>query len=249
MASASAALTETVAKATSTTVATSSLNPSIYGEAVTFTATITSSHGGSVSGTVTFKDGATTLGTGAVNTTTNKATFTTSVLAEGSHSITADYGGSVNDAASNSAALAQTVNKTTSATVVTSSSLNPSIYGEAVTITATITSAHGGSVSGTVTFKDKHNYALGTAAVKHDHKQGHVYDVHPRSRHSHSITAQYGGSVDDGSSNSAALAQTVNKATSTTVATSSLNPSIYGEAVTITATITPAHGGFELAEP
>jgi len=240
VASTSAVLTETVAKATSTTVVTSSLNPSIYGEAVIFTATITSSHGGSVSGTVTFKDGATTLGTGAVNTTTNKATFTTSVLAEGSHSITADYGGSVNDAASNSAALAQTVNKTTSTTVVTSS-LNPSIYGEAVTITATITSAHGGSVSGTVTFKDGAT-TLGTGAVNTTTNKA-TFTTSTLAAGSHSITADYGGSVDDGASNSAALAQTVNKATSTSVATSSLNASIYGEAVTITATITPAHGG------
>ena len=69
---------------------------------------------------MTFKDGITTLGTGPVNTTTNKATFTTSALAVGSHSITADYGGSVDDAASNSAALAQTVNKgaTTTSTLV-----------------------------------------------------------------------------------------------------------------------------------
>jgi len=89
-----------------TTSITSSLNPSGVGQSVTFTATTT---GSSPTGTVTFKDGANTLGTGTLNGSA-VATFTTSSLTPGSHSITASYGGDSNNSASTSAALVQVVN-------------------------------------------------------------------------------------------------------------------------------------------
>jgi hypothetical protein len=92
---------------TSTAVA-SSLNPSLFGQAVTFTATVTST-GGTPTGTVTFKDGATTLGTGTL--TSSKATFKTSTLSVATHSITAVYGGSSSFAGSTSPILSQVVNQ------------------------------------------------------------------------------------------------------------------------------------------
>jgi hypothetical protein len=85
---------------------TSSLNPSNFGQSVTFTATVT---GVSPTGTVTFKDGVTVLGTGTLNGS-GQATFTTSSLSVGSHSITAVYSGDVNNAAATSAVLTQVVN-------------------------------------------------------------------------------------------------------------------------------------------
>ena len=86
----------------------SSQNPSTFGQAVTFTATVTSSGGGTPTGMVTFKDGASTLGTGALNGA-GVATFTTSTLALGSHPITAVYGGDGSFASSTSATLIQSV--------------------------------------------------------------------------------------------------------------------------------------------
>src|SRR5207302_7181137 len=68
----------------------SSANPSTQGQAVTFTATVTSP-GGTPTGTVTFKDGANIQGTGTL--AGGQATFTTSALALGQHSITAVYEG------------------------------------------------------------------------------------------------------------------------------------------------------------
>ena len=62
---------------------TSSVNPSFQGQAVTFTATIAPSTG---TGTVTFKDGATTLGTATLNGS-GIATFSTASLATTTHSI------------------------------------------------------------------------------------------------------------------------------------------------------------------
>jgi hypothetical protein len=84
----------------------SSQNPSSFGQAVTFTVTITA--GGTPTGTVTFKDGATTLGAGTL--AGGKATFTTSSLALGVRMITASYGGDTNFAAGTSPALSQAVN-------------------------------------------------------------------------------------------------------------------------------------------
>ena len=87
-----------------TTALSSSKNPSSFGQSVTFTAKVT---GFSPTGTVIFFDGGTQIGTGTLAAGT--ATFTTSSLAVGSHSITAKYGGDPNNVASTSAALTQTV--------------------------------------------------------------------------------------------------------------------------------------------
>ncbi len=88
-----------------TTALSSSQNPSSVGQPVTFTATVT---GVAPTGTVTFFDGGTQIGTAMLAGGT--ASFTTSSLALGNHSITARYGGDISNAASTSAALTQTVN-------------------------------------------------------------------------------------------------------------------------------------------
>ena len=80
---------------------------------MTFTATVTPDHAGSgtPTGTVTFKDGSTTLGTGTLSST-GVATFSTSTLSVGSHAITAVYGGDSNFTTSTSPTLTQVVNGT-----------------------------------------------------------------------------------------------------------------------------------------
>jgi hypothetical protein len=94
--------TLTINQAGTTTAIASTSNPSVVGELVTFTAAITQTQGGEVpTGTVTFKDGATTIGTGTLNGSA-QASFTTSQLALGSHSITAVYGGDTNYSTSTS---------------------------------------------------------------------------------------------------------------------------------------------------
>jgi Bacterial Ig-like domain (group 3) len=112
--STSAALSQVVnpAVASTTTALTSSANPSAFGQSVTFTATVTATGGGTPTGTVTFKDGSTTLGTGTLSTSggVTTATYATTALGVGNHSITAAYGGDASRAASTSPALTQTVN-------------------------------------------------------------------------------------------------------------------------------------------
>jgi hypothetical protein len=99
-------LTNTAAKAAATVTVVSSLNPSAAGQTVTFTATVT---GAAPTGSISFKDGATTLGTATLNGS-GQATLPVSSLTAGSHSITAVYGGDAGNNGGTSAALTQTVN-------------------------------------------------------------------------------------------------------------------------------------------
>ena len=91
---------------TTTTVATAPAT-TVFGQSVTFTATVAVSARapGTPTGTVTFDGRSTVLGTGTLSTKNGvtTATFTTSELAVGPHSITAVYGGDTNDLTSTSA--------------------------------------------------------------------------------------------------------------------------------------------------
>jgi hypothetical protein len=99
-------LSQVVDAATSTVALTSSQNPSTVGQSVTFTATVSPEFGGTLAGSVTFKDGAAKLAT--VTLAGGVATFTTSSLTSGMHTISAKYGGSADFSAS-SKTLPQTV--------------------------------------------------------------------------------------------------------------------------------------------
>jgi len=221
-------------KAATTTTLASSLNPSTYGQSVTFTATVTSSSG-TPTGTVTFKDGTTTLG--SVTLSAGMAHFTTAKLTAGTHSITAAYGGSATFSASTSTTLSQVVNKANTATAL-ASSLNPSIYGQSITLTATVTTSSG-TPTGTVTFENG-TATLGSAALS-----GGVakFTTKKLTGGTHSLTAVYNGNANYASSTSNVVTQVVNKATTTTAVVSSQNPSTVGQSVTFTATVTPQFSG------
>lgn len=90
--------TLTVTQGASTVSLASSGSPASYGASVTFTATVSSS-AGTPTGTVTFLNGTTVLGTGTVGAN-GVATYSTSSLAPGSLSITASYAGDTNFAPS-----------------------------------------------------------------------------------------------------------------------------------------------------
>jgi photosystem II stability/assembly factor-like uncharacterized protein len=91
-----------------TTSLSSSENPSSYGHTVTFLASIS---GGvsTATGTVTFKDSGSSIGTGAVNNS-GQANFSISSLSAGSHQITAEYSGDATHASSASDSFTQVVN-------------------------------------------------------------------------------------------------------------------------------------------
>lgn len=86
----------TVTRAATTTTVASAPNPSLPGTTVSLTAMVSSAVTalGSPTGTVTFRDGNTVLGTAPLNA--GKAIFTTSALAPGAHQIAAEYNGDLN---------------------------------------------------------------------------------------------------------------------------------------------------------
>jgi sugar lactone lactonase YvrE len=96
----------TVTQVTTTTTLASSINPSLGGSEVTFTATVTPITG-VATGSVNFLDGSVSLGTATL--TSGVATLATTLLSAGAHSITAVYAGDTNCIPSSSAAIAQVV--------------------------------------------------------------------------------------------------------------------------------------------
>ena len=126
---------------TSTTLS-SSLNPSMYGQNVTFTARVTTSGPVPPTGTVVFMwkyfTTTYTIGTATLNSDA-VATLMKSNLNAGSYPVMAVYRGDTNNLGSVSTVLNQTVLQTGSAAAITSSA-NPSTVGQAVTFTAKITS-------------------------------------------------------------------------------------------------------------
>ena len=94
----------------------SSANPSTFGQAVTFTATVTSAGSPASEGTVTFTEGATTLAANVALNAQGQATFTTSALTVGAHTITATYSGSPPNFLDSSAQLTQSVTPATTTT-------------------------------------------------------------------------------------------------------------------------------------
>ena len=157
--------------ANTTTALTSSPNPSTYEQSVTLTATVAASTGsgsvrsdkvrpniggcvdGAWTGTVTFYNGATELGTGTVSTC-GVATLTTSTLPGGTDSLTATYGGeSGYYAGSASSVLTQTVSSTSNTVTFTMPAPASAENGSTFTVAASglgagaITYGSGGSCS------------------------------------------------------------------------------------------------------
>jgi hypothetical protein len=221
----------TVNKNTTTTAVTSSSNPSALGAPVTYTATVSGS-GGTPTGNVTFSDGATVIGTGALNGS-GQAALVTSSLGAGSHSITATYIGDTNFVGSTSPALSQTVNQGAS-TIALASSANPAAAGSSVTFTATVSGA-GAVPSGSVTFKDGAT-TIGTGALNGAGQA--VLVTSALALGTHSITAIYGGDTNFVGSTSSALSQVTVSTGSTTALTVTPNPAAAGASVTFAATVT-----------
>jgi len=229
--------------ATATTLM-SAANPSVFGQVVTFTATVSAvaPATGTPTGAVTFLDGGSPIGTGALSG--GIATFTTSALTVGSHTITTSYGGDGSFSGSTGSLTGnpEVVDQANSSTAVTSSQ-NPSGLGQPVTFTATVSAvAPGvGTPTGTVTFLDGGS-PVGTGTLS-----GGIatFTTSALAVGSHTITTSYGGdgSFSGSAGSLAGNPQVVGKPDSKTVISSSSNPSIFGQAVTFTATVSVVAAG------
>lgn len=239
--STSNAITQTVAKAgTTTTVAANPLT-SIAGQSVTLTATVVSAitGGGVPTGSVNFFSGLIPLGNAAIDSS-GVASFATTALAVGSDSITAQYVGDSNFTTSTSPAITATVSQANTTTTVTSS-LNPAGQGATITFTATVAvnSPGSGTATGSVEFRNG-TQSLGTGTLNGSGVA--TFSTSSLPLGANSITAVYAGDTRFITSTSAALTQTIEQASTTTLNSVPLT-SVFGQSVTLTATVAPGSGG------
>ena len=220
---------QTVNKGSTSSILTSSLNPSQFFEAVTFRDTITGLPDG---GTVQFKDGGINLGTPVSVGLNGVASLTISTLSAGTHSITAEYSGTVIFDSSISNLLTQVVNKKPTTGILTSN-LNPSVFGQLVTLKDSVSGLPDG---GTVQFKDG-GINLGTPVLV-DPNGVATITASTLSAGTHSITAEYSGTVNFDPSVSNSASQVVNKKPTTGILTSNLNPSVFGQLVMLKDSVT-----------
>ena len=224
---------------------TSSATPSVVGQPVTFTATV-SAASGTATGSVAFRDGGTTItcSGGSQTLSSGVATCVTTFGSSGTRSITAAYAGSAPFGASASSAVSQVVNIAPTTTTVASSA-TPSVVGQPVTYTATVSAVApgGGTPAGSVTFKDGATTLACTGGTQTLSSGAATCVVAHGSAGTRGITATYAGSANHGSSTSAAVTQVVNAASTTTSLTTSAATVTTGQSVTFSATVAPVAPG------
>jgi len=229
--------------ASNTSLGLSTASP-VYSQPETLTATV---HGpgapqpGTPSGTVTFLDGSSALGTTALDAS-GTAVLTTAALALGSHSITAAYSGSAVYTGSTTGAASLTVSPASSATGL-STSANPAPAGGTVTITAATTPVGPatGTPTGSATFFDG-STQLGSAALD---GSGRASINRVLTYGTHQLTATYAGDGNFGPSDSSAspYTETVLNPSLTGIGSSAgQNTAEVGTAVTFSAQVTAGAG-------
>jgi arabinan endo-1,5-alpha-L-arabinosidase len=201
------------ATTTSLVLSSSSINT---GASVTLTATVKSSGASVTAGSVTFLDGSATLGTGTLNSS-GQASYSTSVLAAGSHSLTASYAGTTNYLASTSSASTLKVTAPTLQSALTlTASAATSTQGLPVELVASAVaaSAPGPAIpTGTVTFTNGAT-TLGTASLDSTGVANFTSTLLPSG--SNSITATYSGDTNYSSANATAASVNIKASAAST---------------------------------
>jgi sugar lactone lactonase YvrE len=224
----------TVVQATSiTALSVSSTNPA-YGASVTLTASVVSGGNPANTGSLTFFDNNTSIGSGTL--ADGIATLSVASLPTGTNVITASYGGTPNFEASASNAISVVVTTDTTTTVLSASSTNPA-YGASISLSATVTSG-GSPVNGGVVKFSNGGISIGTGTLINGVA---AFTLAALPTGTNSIAASYGGTANFGASASNAVSVVVAMDTTTTVlSASSMNPA-YDASVSLMATV--ASGG------
>ena len=216
-------LLQTMTAATSNTTLDTSVDPSTFGQAVEFTADVTSACAGGVAGSVQFTADGSPLGGPQPVDASGHASVSTSSLAVGAHDIEATFSSTNPDVAGSSDSLTSILRPAgqlvTPAATTTSvaTSVDPSEFGAPVTFTATTTvdPPGAGSPTGTVQFQAD-GADLGPAQTLDG--TGHVsYSTSSLSVGTHTITATYTSDGPDFVGSTGNLVQVVNKARTTLV--------------------------------
>lgn len=235
------AYTQVVTPAQTDIVLTSSQNPSVFGQGVTFRAEVSpqAPSSGDPTGAVRFRVNGVTVAT--PDMVGGVAEVTLSNLPVGTHAVVARYLSDSTEFLSGSEdSLSQQVNKAATSTALVSSAPS-SVFGQPVTFTAsvTVTAPGAGAPTGDIVFKDGSS-VLATVPVNSAFQA--TLTTSALAVGQHAITATYSG---DGSflGSNASSTQTVQKASTSTVVTSSNNPALTGQPTTFSAAVTPVAPG------
>jgi hypothetical protein len=230
-ASTSTGVTHTVNAATTTTSITGHTpDPSLVGQGINVTFTVTST-GGTPTGSVTVTDGS-----DSCNGTVAAGGCTLTPTTAGAKTLTASYAGDGNFATSTSTGVPHTVNPASTTTTITSDSPDPSTVGQPVTVTFTVTSTAAGTPTGTVTVTDGSAQCGGTVAAG-------TCTLTPTTAGAKTLAATYAGDANFSGSTSLGESHTVNPASTTTTITSDTpDPSTAGQAVTVAFSVTSTGG-------
>lgn len=232
----SSSLSQIVNSAGTMITVSSTANPSVFGQAVQYTAQVSATPPGSgtPTGSVTFQTG----DDGFSNTQTLSGGQATSSadagLAPGTHTVSVTYTNSDGNFGNSTASYSQVVNQDTTTTDVTTSP-NPSVFGEPVTFSVSVApdAPGAGTATGTVEFQingvnyESKTLSGGSATATPDAA------LAPGT---YTVTAIYSGDVNFLTS-TGTNSQVVNQDPTTTGVTSSVSPSVFGQPVTFTATV------------
>jgi len=143
----------------------------------------------------------------------------------GSKNLVAHYSGDTNFNPSESAGVSHDVNKADTTTTITSDLATPTVVGQSYTVqwSVTVNSPGAGVPIGTVTVSGGSDCSADVSAGQ--------CDVTSTEAGEKTLIATYSGDANFNGSVSGSASHTVNKADTTTVASSSLNPSVYGDSV------------------
>jgi autotransporter-associated beta strand protein len=234
---------QVINKASTSATLSSPTNPSVFGAPVTFNVAVSAvlPGAGVPTGSVTFTDGGTTLGSAPLDVNGN-ATFTTpSTLAKGNHSIVATYAGDSNFAGGPSNTVTQKVTATPTVVTVTSG-LSPSISGQAVTFTTTVAPQSGtGTPTGTVQFSVDGVALLPTMNLVNGMASFTVAGARLPAGN-HTVSVSYGGDPNF-NNNVGSVTQVVNKAATGMTLTGPAAATVYGQSATFTATLSAVAPG------
>jgi hypothetical protein len=235
---------ETSSTTATTTFLTASPASVTAGQNVTFTATVAqTSGGGTPTGSVTFANGVTQIGTASLNPS-GVATFSSPGLAVGLYTVTATYSGDSNFSPSTSPAIAVTVAASAKISTLTSvvASSTQLTSGQSVTLSVKVAPATGTSTpTGSATIMDGQT-SIGTVTLS---AGAGSFSSTTLSVGTHAITAAYSGDANFAGSASVAVTVSVAVAASPDYSMSMSASSLTlaaGASGTLTITVTPTNG-------
>ena len=226
----SAVLNENVQQTASQITLSSASATTLEGKTATFTVAV-SSETGVPTGTVSFRDNGTVIGTATLDAN-GDASLSTAKLTPGTHTITAVYSGDANYVGSTSAGLKQTV-QLAQPTLTLSGPTAAVDAGTPAQFLAALTTP-GTAPTGTLTLLDG-GVAIGSATVTAN--GSFPFSTVKLAIGTHTITAAYSGDSDNAAVTSAAVTVVVQQAKSTITLTSSANPLTMGGALSLSATV------------